>query len=339
MKKKIRTVLNYLPLFGIIGLIGYAYYVLIVVMSSNFLIHGYGWKVQGGLYIAFFNVILVMVLAHLIRTLFPYWFRKEPMSPLDLGSRLQIAESPEEITAARKLMYKPIPKEGPIYLEATDAVRFCTLCQCLKPERTHHCSTCSKCILKMDHHCVWLNKCIAWPNYKFFCGTLFWGFLGLAFGFGTTLQVLIWQVVHDKLVGNSGQLLAVCIIFGLSGAVVFALLIYHIGLLVPRNLTTIEQLDWQDAKAVGGVPEELQHYMQVRAWTPAERKLKVKLRMRPLDLGTWTNWKQVFGGVNKAIWWISPVFTAPASPVAFPHRQPKKTGLAVVGDGLSPENV
>jgi palmitoyltransferase len=56
--------------------------------------------------------------------------------------------------------------------------RFCRKCWAPKPERAHHCSICSRCVLKMgsfvhcaryhemlthitDHHCVWLaSKCI-----------------------------------------------------------------------------------------------------------------------------------------------------------------------------------
>ena len=37
-------------------------------------------------------------------------------------------------------------------------VRTCRKCRALKPDRTHHCSTCRRCVLKMDHHCVYINK-------------------------------------------------------------------------------------------------------------------------------------------------------------------------------------
>jgi hypothetical protein len=32
-------------------------------------------------------------------------------------------------------------------------VTSCGRCNCYKPERAHHCSTCGHCIRKMDHHC------------------------------------------------------------------------------------------------------------------------------------------------------------------------------------------
>ncbi len=32
---------------------------------------------------------------------------------------------------------------------------YCLKCEAYKPERSHHCSICQKCVLKMDHHCPW----------------------------------------------------------------------------------------------------------------------------------------------------------------------------------------
>lgn len=36
--------------------------------------------------------------------------------------------------------------------------RVCRKCRALKPDRTHHCSSCKRCVYKMDHHCVYINK-------------------------------------------------------------------------------------------------------------------------------------------------------------------------------------
>jgi palmitoyltransferase len=32
--------------------------------------------------------------------------------------------------------------------------RWCLKCNAYKPERTHHCRQCNKCVLRMDHHCM-----------------------------------------------------------------------------------------------------------------------------------------------------------------------------------------
>ena len=44
----------------------------------------------------------------------------------------------------------------------------CGACDCVKPPRAHHCTTCGKCILNMDHHCPWINNCVGLRNQKHF---------------------------------------------------------------------------------------------------------------------------------------------------------------------------
>ena len=44
----------------------------------------------------------------------------------------------------------------------------CRKCEALKPPRTHHCSTCARCVLRMDHHCPFVNSCIGLMNLRFF---------------------------------------------------------------------------------------------------------------------------------------------------------------------------
>ncbi|OCB88236.1 zf-DHHC-domain-containing protein [Sanghuangporus baumii] len=47
--------------------------------------------------------------------------------------------------------------------------KWCRKCWAPKPERTHHCSACGRCVLKMDHHCPWLaQKCVGHWTYTAF---------------------------------------------------------------------------------------------------------------------------------------------------------------------------
>eukprot|EP00755_Sulcionema_specki_P021524 Sspe_Gene.13464::Locus_4607_Transcript_1_1_Confidence_1.000_Length_1132::g.13464::m.13464/K20028/ZDHHC2_15_20; palmitoyltransferase ZDHHC2/15/20 len=45
---------------------------------------------------------------------------------------------------------------------------FCVTCQHWKPDRTHHCSICRRCILRYDHHCPWIDNCVGYYNHKYF---------------------------------------------------------------------------------------------------------------------------------------------------------------------------
>ncbi|PXF45190.1 S-acyltransferase 14 [Gracilariopsis chorda] len=57
-------------------------------------------------------------------------------------------------------------------------LRYCRFCSAYKPDRSHHCSACRRCILRMDHHCVFVNNCISFYNHKFFIGFVTYAFLG-----------------------------------------------------------------------------------------------------------------------------------------------------------------
>lgn len=57
--------------------------------------------------------------------------------------------------------------------------KYCEICDNYKPERSHHCSKCRRCIRKMDHHCRWLGVCIHNDNIAYFIRLLFFSFLDL----------------------------------------------------------------------------------------------------------------------------------------------------------------
>ena len=66
-------------------------------------------------------------------------------------------------------------------LQTVDDLRWCDVCNSVKPRRVHHCSVCRVCVLKMDHHCPWVNACIGVRTYPYFVRLLVWAILGTAF--------------------------------------------------------------------------------------------------------------------------------------------------------------
>ena len=56
--------------------------------------------------------------------------------------------------------------------------RKCTLCNEIKPARTHHCSVCNTCVFQMSHHCPFTNNCVGLENQRFFLLFIFYSMLG-----------------------------------------------------------------------------------------------------------------------------------------------------------------
>lgn len=132
---------------------------------------------------------------------------------------------------------------------STGAPRYCKKCHTTKPDRTHHCSTCGRCVLKMDHHCPWLATCVGLHNYKafllflcytsIFCwvcffraGTWVWTSIGEASRAGASSEDA-WKVVNTILLAVLG---------GIIGLVLSGFTAWHIYLALSGQ-TTIESLE------------------------------------------------------------------------------------------------
>ncbi|KAJ5760671.1 Zinc finger DHHC-type palmitoyltransferase [Penicillium odoratum] len=130
-------------------------------------------------------------------------------------------------------------------VSSTGGSRYCKKCQCPKPDRAHHCSTCKRCVLKMDHHCPWLATCVGLHNYKAFLlfliyTSLFcWVCFAVA-GTWTWQEVLNDTVYMDNFLPVNVVLLA--ILGGIIGLVLSGFTAWHISLAV-RGVTTIECLE------------------------------------------------------------------------------------------------
>ena len=56
-----------------------------------------------------------------------------------------------KVDAYRKMASQEKSKKKYVELEEPE-FRYCTHCEAFKPERTHHCRECKRCVLMMDHH-------------------------------------------------------------------------------------------------------------------------------------------------------------------------------------------
>ncbi|PKX99477.1 DHHC family palmitoyltransferase [Aspergillus novofumigatus IBT 16806] len=153
-------------------------------------------------------------------------------------------------TGAGRHQYSALPvTELPEYtaftVSSTGGSRYCKKCQCPKPDRAHHCSTCKRCVLKMDHHCPWLATCVGLYNYKAFLLFLVYTSLFCWVDFAVS-AMWIWTEVFndapylDTMLPVNVVLLA--ILGGIIGLVLTGFTAWHISLAV-RGMTTIECLE------------------------------------------------------------------------------------------------
>lgn len=155
--------------------------------------------------------------------------------------------------------------------------RFCRSCLMVKPDRSHHCSVCNKCVLKMDHHCPYVNNCVGLHNYKYFMNMV---------TSGTAASLLItftmWEGVslawEDPNFSLNFQVVIGLVYFGnlVLSIVLSAFTFFHLYL-ISNGLSTIE----------------------------FREKITVKFDKSPYNVGCIGNFLAVFG--KNPLFWLVPI--------------------------------
>ncbi|VDM53442.1 unnamed protein product [Angiostrongylus costaricensis] len=122
--------------------------------------------------------------------------------------------------------------------------RYCYMCMSLKPDRSHHCSSCGRCVVKFDHHCPWINQCVNHTNYKPFLLYIFYSTLTVVWFLITSLECFVRFILNANWLEDSvpfSLLLTVMVAYGVFGYYPLGeMLIFHFGL-ISVNETTCEQ--------------------------------------------------------------------------------------------------
>jgi len=138
-----------------------------------------------------------------------------------------------------------LPNMTAVTAKSTGKQRFCKKCQTLKPDRTHHCSSCGRCVLKMDHHCPWLATCVGLHNYKPFLLFLFYTCVFCWLCFVVTGSWVWAAISDDERMRDAGLVvntILLAVLSGIIGLVLSGFTAWH-GWLVLRGETTIESLE------------------------------------------------------------------------------------------------
>ncbi|CAE1287352.1 ZDHHC2_15_20 [Acanthosepion pharaonis] len=229
-------VLRWAPVVFITAVAAWSYYAYVIQMCL-FTVKSVPEKV---LYIIFYHPLLFIFLWSYWQTIFTPT-GKVPKDFYLSKQELEIFERETNEERQREMLLQ-YAKQLPLQNRTmSGAPRYCEKCKCLKPDRCHHCSVCSACVLKMDHHCPWVNNCVGFTNYKYFVLFLGYSLLYCLYVAATSLQYFIefWTANET---GHTASRLHILFLFFASvmfGLSLISLFGYHIFLIL-HNRTTLE---------------------------------------------------------------------------------------------------
>ena len=136
-------------------------------------------------------------------------------------------------------------------LKSCDSDQICYECLSYKPNRSHHCDICKKCVYVWDHHCAWINNCVGSFNHSHFitflilASILFLSTITMSvlIGLGITVNPKIWFLYDQEMEYVCVYVLVILGIFTLLNMFlffqIFILLITQMRFL-SLGITTIE---------------------------------------------------------------------------------------------------
>ncbi|XP_068601120.1 palmitoyltransferase ZDHHC20-A-like [Brachionichthys hirsutus] len=302
-----KRAVNWVPVLFINLVVGWSYYAYVVELCV-YTISNNAERIG---YLVIFHIFLAIFI-------WSYWKTigsrpENPSQAFGLPRAEKELYEREERREMQQEILKKVARNLPVFTRtAGGAIRYCDLCQIIKPDRCHHCSTCEMCVLKMDHHCPWVNNCVGFSNYKYFILFLAHASLYCLVICATVIQYFIkfWtkQLSDSHAKFHILFLFFVAALFFIS---TLSLLSYHLWL-VGKNRTTIEAF-------------------RAPVFTSGPDK-------NGFSLGFKRNVAEVFG--EQAKLWLIPVFSSLGDGQSFVtrlvHNEPEHVNNVLQQNGKSP---
>ncbi|XP_072933313.1 palmitoyltransferase ZDHHC2 isoform X4 [Epargyreus clarus] len=307
---------KWFPVLLIVCIVTWSYYAYVIQLCI-FTVES---TILKCVYLVLYHILLIMFVWSYWRTIFA------DVKPIPEKYKLPEAELEKLLSAdtedAQRTILENFAKDLPIVTRTmSGSVRYCNRCVLVKPDRAHHCSICSRCVLKMDHHCPWVNNCVCFHNYKFFMLFLGYALLYCLFVMSTCLPYFIKFWKGDF--GTSASAGRYHIVFAFFVALMFAISLgslfgYHCYL-VAHNRTTLDVLITY--RRLGSPTGQIINSMLKTLINEAFRAPMFRggADKNGFSVGVYNNFKEVFG--NSPNLWMVPVFTSLGDGCEFPVRR------------------
>ncbi|XP_064460122.1 palmitoyltransferase ZDHHC2-like [Ornithodoros turicata] len=292
---------------AVFGFVGWHYYTYVFKLCLQTIKNPY----QRTIYLVIVNVLSVMIVwCFLMTSLTPPG--KIPQEfHVDRDDATDILQGYYNEAGRQKFLHS-LARRLPIVTRTfSGGIAYCARCQVIKPDRAHHCSTCSRCILKMDHHCYCVNNCISFTNYKFFFLFVLYYFLYSAFVSATTLRPFVSYWKEDDPSWDDFQFLLLFLLSNIIALNMAGFIVFH-TFLMSTNRTTLEIFRPPVLVATG-------------------------LDRRAFNLGYLKNFYEVFG--DRWYLWLIPVSSGKGDGIHFELRRRDEESEPLLTRGPDRPNV
>lgn len=144
--------IRWLPVFFITSIVVWSYYAYVVQLNLTYV----DTIFEKVIFLTFFHIIFLMFVWSYYKIVFtvPATVPSSWILSTAMLEQLTAAKTEDEWKGLLELFI--VEMQLPVAQRSIQgAVRYCEKCTQVKPDRSHHCGVCEKCILKMDHHCPW----------------------------------------------------------------------------------------------------------------------------------------------------------------------------------------
>ncbi|KAH8660746.1 DHHC palmitoyltransferase-domain-containing protein [Tricladium varicosporioides] len=240
----------------LMGIIGYATYVLVALLCVNYLLVRHGDKRAAIPILVLYFTIFTLMTISFVRLIYTTTFDPPyvPLGQVAIRERKEKGKIRSEEDGIGAGEYtsggtKDDPDSPGLELFYTKDVFvcepngkpiWCSHCTNWKPDRAHHDSSSGRCIRKMDHFCPWVGGPVGENNFKFFIQFTSWTAL-----YCLLVLIVMSIYVHRQVLSPSealnGHFAAVLALAGLFFMFTASMAGGSIDLAL-KNLTTVERL-------------------------------------------------------------------------------------------------